>query len=223
MVALTSASAGRRVTHPWTLLGLGLTLAGAIGPALFQRTGPGSVGIGLLTLLLAGAAWAVATTLGAWRAALAAPLAAVLLLNAARLPTDQATEYEWAEALYRPGQSIQIDFPVPASPTPPATPRVLVEATFSGAEPAFGVETESGGVSTRWRCAFVHGQQWLTLPPGVTDQSLRKVTLRVIGQPSREGDYLSVYGWDVPGGARYVTRFEEDGSPPAPTTRCSPA
>jgi hypothetical protein len=150
----------------------------------------------LITLVTAGA-WAGALPLLGARGAFGCAVVSLVFLNLIRVPVGETLPYRWRQALYRTDETIEAYVPFDGSSD---ALRVLAEPHLSSATPGFRLQTSTPAGTTTWTCPWRSGQQWLLLPLGATPTGPLPVTLRVVGQPARDGEYVIVYGRNEAGG-----------------------
>jgi hypothetical protein len=171
-----------------------------------------SIGVGAAAVPLAGPRWALACGLGS-----------LVLLNTIRVPVGQSVPYRWRQALYRSDQTVQQRVPLPAQPLGAPALRVLVEPHLATQPPPFQLETSTPDRTQRWTCPFVAGQQWLLLPLSAmpaADGDAVPVGLRLVGQPSRERDYLVVFAENEASG--FLIQLVDGSQPNPAAVRCDP-
>jgi len=156
--------------------------------------------------LLGLSAWMGALLLATPRLAFLVTLGLVALLELAALPARTLTPYDDRQAIYQTNQILAAQVSIPPAvllnQTAPAL-ALLVEPTFSGAQPQFGLAGAVGDAPLAWDCAFRRGIQQLALPvptSALTDPATLDVRLHLTGAPTRESDYLVVYGSSARGG-----------------------
>lgn len=187
----------------WAAASVIVLLVG-IGVRLALGQGVGDRSAAVMTLLLALSGWAAAYVLSTPRAAFFVTLGLVMLLDLAALPARNATEYDDRQALYRTDQTLVAQVPIPPAATltsPVLT--LLVEPTFAGAQPQFGLAGDISGTTLTWNCAMRHGLQRLALPvprASLAGAAALDARLHLTGSPRRDGDYLLVYAASGRGG-----------------------
>jgi hypothetical protein len=225
----------------WAVAGVATLLLGLAAMLALANGEPRQVSLAVLACLLSTCLWAAAIPLAGPRRAFVGAVVGLLVLNAIRLPVEPSVPYRWRQALYSTDMAIQESVPIDhaALPSAPAL-RVLVEPHASSDRPRFRLQSDTPADSTTWTCPFRAGPQWLLLPlpgPLPVDGDVLPVTLRLTGQPGRDGDYLVVFAHNEAGGflielvdagAPQATPGSRDGSSPAgqrdaPTVACSPA
>ncbi len=188
----------------------------------------GGVGVGdrsamVMLVLLSVGAWAAARVLGGPRLACLVTLLVVALLDLAALPQRAPPAYDDLEAFYRTDQVLSMPVSVPSGLDPNAAAlTVLVQPTFAGAQPRFGLAGTLNGTPVSWSCAFQRGIQTIALPvpPGAlgTDRTA-DVQLHLSGSPSRESEYLLVYASSLRGG--FVVELAPTSGLDAGATHCT--
>jgi hypothetical protein len=184
--------------------GNGWLLAGAlvvvVGLAAMLLVGVGAAyqtSLAVLITLITAGVWAGALPVLGARGACGCAIASLLLLNLIRLPVTSTLPYRWRQALYRTDQTIEADVTFDGSSD---ALRILAEPYLTSATPAFRLQTSTPLGTTTWTCPWRSGQQWLLLPLNAKPTGSLPVTLRVVGQPARAGDYLIVFGENEAGG-----------------------
>lgn len=225
LTAPTPVAMGWRDQRRWIVAGVGAPAVAALVPVALRPGDASHASLAVLMLLVGECLWAAAFLLVGGRGALLIAVVGVAGLSAIQLPVPDRVPYRWRQALYRPDQAIQLHVPVDARHVP-ASPalRVLAEPHLVAAQPAFALETEMPLATTRWACPFAAGRQWLELPvpaSAIAGKDELPVTLRLTGQPSREGDYLVVYARNESGD--FLVELAESAAtgPEGPTIRCA--
>ena len=230
MVALASSeragvSDARRGGTAWNWsLATGAVVLVGIGLRLALHAGAvGDRSAAVMMALLGLSAWAAAMVLATPRTAFFVTLGLVTLLEVAALSARTVTEYDGRQAFYQTDQVLAARISI--APTLDPTPKVLtllIEPTFSSAQPRFGLAGDVGGTSLTWDCAFRHGLQRLALPvpaAPVANAGALDVRLHLTGSPSRESDYLLVYASSQRGGF-LVSLVGSDEAAQSPGTTC---
>ncbi|MBV9357866.1 MAG: hypothetical protein JO023_20335 [Chloroflexi bacterium] len=196
-MAVTSVASRPASGNGWLLAGALLLLAGLVGMLLVGAGAPDQTSLAVLVTLIAAGVWAGAVPLLGARAAFRCALASLIFLNLIRVPVTSPLPYRWRQALYRTDETIEAE--VPFDGTSDAL-RVLAEPHLTSATPGFRLQTSTPVGTSPWTCPWRSGQQWLLVPLGARLTGTVPVTLRVVGQPARDGDYLIVFGENEAGG-----------------------
>jgi hypothetical protein len=198
------------------LVGLGLRVVIG-GAAVGDRSAM------VMTVLLGVGAWAAARLLGGPRVAFIVTLVLVVLLDLAALPQRTPPPFDDLQAFYRTDQVLALPVSVPPGLDPSAAAlTVLVQPTFAGSQPQFGLTGTLNGTPTSWTCAFQHGIQTIALPvpPGaLASGTTADAQLHLTGSPSRESEYLVVFASSQRGG--FVAALAPLASLDASVTRCT--
>jgi len=176
-------------------------IAIVVGVAVRLAVGGGGVGdrsAAVMTVLLSLAAWLATMLLSTPRAAFLVALGLVALLDLAALPQRNMPDYDEREAFFSTDQVLTAQLPFVAGPAP-AVVTLLAEPVFAGDAPKFGLAGDISGTQLAWDCAFQRGMHQLALPLPSTVAG-GDVRLKLTGSPSRESDYLLVYGSSRRGG-----------------------
>ncbi len=181
----------------WLLAGAALLLGGLVAMVLVGVGAPYQTSLAVLITLITAGVWAGALPLLGARTALGCAVASLLLLNLIRVPVTSPLPYRWRQALYRTDETIEADVPFDGSSD---ALRVFAEPHLTSAMPNFRLQTSTPAGTTTWTCPWRSGQQWLLLPVGARPTGTVPVTLSVVGQPARDGDYLIVFGENEAGG-----------------------
>jgi len=208
----------------WTLGAAAVLLIGLALRVLLGGAGVGDRSAMVMTVLLSVGIWAAARVLGGPRVAFFATLVVVVLFDLAALPQRAPPAYDDLEAFYRTDQVLA----VPGVAVPPgldpgaAALTVLVQPTFAGAQPQFGLAGTINGAPASWTCAFQHGLQTLALPvppAALGSGQTADVQLHLTGSPSPESEYLVVYASSHQGG--FLVALAPANSLDASVTRCT--
>jgi hypothetical protein len=181
----------------WLLAGALAVLGGLVAMLVVGTGAPYQTSLAVLITLVTAGVWAGALPLLGARAALGCALASLLLLNLIRLPVSSPLPYRWRQALYRTDETVEADVPFDGSSD---ALRVFAEPHLTSATADFQLKTSTPAGTTTWTCPWRSGQQWLLLPLGAAPTGTLPVTLSVVGQPARDGDYLIVFGENEAGG-----------------------
>ncbi len=183
----------------WAATAVAVVLTGAGVRLALDPGGVGGWSAALMTVLLGLSVWLGAWLLATPRTAFVATLGLVVLLDLAALPPRTAPEYDDRQALFQTDQVLAAQASIaPAVVRPGAAPvlTLLVEPTFNGAQPRFGLGGDVGGSALAWDCPFQRGMQHLALPVPIAlpaGAASIDVRLHLTGSPTRESDYLLVY------------------------------
>jgi hypothetical protein len=148
---------------------------------------------------LSGTVLAVLLWLGVWlamvlltnpRVAFFVGLAAMAVVDVSAFPPRVSVSFDDREVLYRTDQSLAVHVSAVVGDT---LLTVLAEPVFAGAQPRFGLAGQVGGTAVEWSCTWRRGRQVVALPLPASATGGFDVQLRLIGTPSRDGDYLLVY------------------------------
>jgi hypothetical protein len=207
----------------WTVGALVVLLVGLGLRVLLGGAGVGDRSATVMSGLLCVGAWAAARMLGGPRVAFGVTLLVVALLDFAALPQRTPPAYDDLQAFYRTDQVLTSPVAVPPGLDPnTAALTMLVQPTFAGSQPRFGLAGSVNGAQASWSCAFQPGVQALALP--LPSGALRSgptadVELHLSGTPSRETDYLVVYASSQRGG--FILGLAPLASLDARATRCT--
>jgi hypothetical protein len=218
-VAVTSRTLQQARSPSWLAAGGLLLLASLALMLALGRGAPHETSLAVLVALVSAGVWAGALPLLGGRAAVGCLVGSLVVLNLIRLPVANSLPYRWRQALYRTDQTIEADVTFDGTSATPAL-RVLAEPHLTSASPSFQLETTTPFGTTVWTCPWRAGQQWLLLPLAAPVHGTLPVSLAVVGQPARDGDYVIVFGENEAGGFLIEAG---DASQPAGATVCSAA
>ncbi len=196
-MAVTAVAPPRTSGNGWLLAGAVVVLVGLVAMLLVGVGVPYQTSLAVLITLITVGVWAGALPLLGARGAFGCAVASLLLLNLIRLPVSSSLPYRWRQALYRTDETIEADVPFDGSSD---ALRILAEPHLTSATPGFLLQTSTPLGTTTWSCPWRLGPQWLLLPLNATPTGTLPVTLSVVGQPSRDGDYVIVFGENEAGG-----------------------
>jgi hypothetical protein len=208
----------------WTVGAVAVLVIGLAARVLLGGAGVGDRSAMVMSVLLSVGVWAAARVLGGPRVAFFATLVVVVLLDLAALPQRTPPAYDDLEAFYRTDQVLAM----PAVAVPPgldpsaAALTVLVQPTFAGAQPQFGLAGTIDDTPANWTCAFQRGIQTLALPApsaALGSGQTADVQLHLTGSPSPESDYLVVYASSHQGG--YLVALGPASGLDSSVTRCT--
>jgi hypothetical protein len=197
VATVTSVPSRPASGNGWLLAGALLVPGGLVAMVLVGTGAPYQTSLAVLITLIAAGVWAGALPLLGARVAFGCAVASLLLLNLIRLPVTSPLPYRWRQALYRTDETVEADVPFDGSSD---ALRVFAEPHLTSATPGFQLQTSTPAGTTSWACPWRQGQQWLLLPLGTRPTGTVPVSLSVVGQPARDGDYVIVFGENEAGG-----------------------
>jgi hypothetical protein len=210
-VAVASGASRPASGSGWPLAGALLLLGGLVAMLLAGAGAPYQTSLAVLITLITAGVWAGALPLLGPRTAFGCAVASLVFLNLIRVPVGTTLPYRWRQALYRTDEAIEADVRFDGSSD---ALRVFAEPHLTSATPRFRLQTSTPDGTTTWTCPWRSGQQWLLLPLGARPTGTLPVTLSVVGQPARDGDYLIVFGENEAGGflVEPANRAQPDGA-----------
>lgn len=178
----------RAAIGPWPLVALLAVLGGAVVRIAVGRAQIGAVSAALLVVLLGVCIWAATALVLAPRTSAAITAVLVVLLDVQGLPPRAEPSFDERVALYGTEQVVTAHVQGAGGSL-----SLVAEPVFAGAQPTFSLVADLGSDRLSWSCAFTHGRQRVILPLRQGLRTATDVSLRLTGEPRRDGDYLLVY------------------------------